>query len=167
MLKNMLLFLLWRNVYKPLYPIHYYMYATAEDVQVGTYPDFWQKGRYRVELTVELPCDLFGVHNALQQLGYRVTDTDQWGRTYHHNQDHNKTVELDEVEDPAASLKLILRYGDVEEAGLVQAEEQLNSLYNRICQMCRDVRDDCDYEPLDLPGCAKIEQYYDSGMERG
>lgn len=142
------------------------MYATDEDVQVGTYADLWQKGRYRVELAAELSYEPDDIDKALEQLGYEAVDADQWGRSYRHSQDHNKTIELDELDDPTAFLKLILRYGDLDEAGVGQAEYQLDSLYNQICQMCRNGYDDSDYDSLDLPICPEIDQYDDLGIEQ-
>jgi len=102
----------------------------------------------------------------LQQLGYGAIDADQGGRSYRHSQDHNKTIELDELDDPTISLKLLLRYSDLDEAGVGQAEDQLDSLYNRICQMCRSRHDDSDYDSLDLPICPEIDQYDNLGIEQ-
>lgn len=136
------------------------MYATAPDIQIGTYPDLWKQGRYRVELATQLPYETADMDSILQQLGYEVVDADQCGRSYRHSQDHNKTIELDELEDPTAFLKLLLRYGDLDEAGVGQAEDQLDSLYNRICQMCRNGYNDSDYDSLDSPIYPEIDHYY-------
>lgn len=142
------------------------MYATAQDIQVGAYPDLWKQGRYRVELAAQLPYETADMDSILEQLGYEIVDADQWGRSYRHSQDHNKTIELDELDDPTAFPKLLLRYGDLDEAGVGQAEDQLDSLYNRICQMCRNSYDDDDYDSLDSPICSEIDQYDNLGREQ-
>jgi len=142
------------------------MYATAPDIQIGTYPDLWKQGRYRIELAAQLPYETADMDGILQQLGYEAIDADQGGRSYRHSQDHNKAIELDELDDPTISLKLLLRYSDLDEAGVGQAEDQLDSLYNRICQMCRSRHDDSDYDSLDLPICPEIDQYDNLGIEQ-
>lgn len=142
------------------------MYGTDEDVKVSTYADLWQKGRYRVELAAELACEPNGIDKALEQLGYEIIDADQWGRSYWHNQDHNKTIELDELEDPTALVRLILRYGDLDEVDIGSAEEQLASLYARIHQMCRDSYDDNDYDCLCQPASVDVDQYHNLYTEQ-
>lgn len=124
------------------------MYAAVSDVEVGTYPDLWQKGRYRVELSTELPFYLADVEAALQQLGYEIIDSDQWGQTHRHRQDSNQIAELDELEEPTEYVRLILRNGDLEEEQTEQAEGQLGSLYDGIYQMCQDICDEYIYEQL-------------------
>ncbi len=135
------------------------MYAEGQDVEVGTYPDLWQKDRYRVELAAGLSCEPADLDKALERLGYEIVDADQWGRSYRHNQDPNKTIELDELEDPAALVRLILRYGDLDEADIGPAEDQLASLYDRICQMCNNRYDNDCYEPLYCSSGLDADQY--------
>lgn len=149
-------FLALRKLYKPTAPIYYCMYVATPDVQIGTYLDLWQKDRYHVELAAQLYCEPNDIDKALEQLGYEIVDADQWGRSYHHNKGHNKIIELDELEDPTALVRLILRYSDLDEADTDQAENQLDSLYTQICQMCKNNYDskyndyDCLYQPADL-----------------
>ncbi len=45
----------------------YCMYATDSDIQIGVYPDLWQKGRYRAELAAQLACDFADVDTALSR----------------------------------------------------------------------------------------------------
>lgn len=144
-----------RNVYKSVAPIYHCMYTAAPDIQVGTYPDLWQKGRYRVELTAQMPCDVEVVDAALQQLGYQVMDTDQWGRTYRHDQQPCRTAELDELEHAGEYVKLILRNADLDELDIGRVEDQLGSLYDRIHQMCQD-RYENGYDAF----------YYSEGLEQ-
>lgn len=155
-----------RKVYKPIAPIYYYMYTDAPDVQIGTYSDLWRKERYRVELTEELLCDPVDVDAALQQLGYDIADADQWGRTYRHSQDHNRTVELDELEDQAEYIKLVLREGDLDELDIDRAEDQLGSLYARLYQMCQGRYDDNGYDPLYHSVDLETDQYRNPDIEQ-
>ena len=148
-----------RKVYKPIAPIYYYMYTDAPDVQIGTYLDLWQKDRYRVELAAQLYCEPNDIDKALEQLGYEIIDADQWGRTYRHSQDHNRTVELDELEDQAEYIKLVLRNGDLDELDIDRAEDQLGSLYARIHQMCQGRYDDSGYGPPDCLVDPEANQY--------
>ena len=113
------------------------MYATASDVQIETYGDLWQKGRYRVELGAELPFDPDDVDNALEKLGYKVIDAGQWGRSYHHGRDQKRSAELDELEEPEISLRLTLRHGDLGEEDIDTAKDQLRELYDGINRMCQ------------------------------
>lgn len=135
------------------------MYATASDVQTGTYPDLWQKGRYRVELSAELPFDPDNIDTALQQLGYHAIDADQWGQSYSHKHNRNLTAEVDEVEGPTAYVRLVLRNGDLDEADIGHSENQLGSFYDRIYQICRSLCDEYDYEPLHCSMCPDGECY--------
>lgn len=121
------------------------MYAAVSDVEIGIYPDLWRKGRYRIELSAELPFDPGDIDTALQRLGYHITDADQWGQSYSHNQDRSRTAELDEVEEQTAYVRLVLRCGDLDEAGINTTEDYLSSLYSRIYQICRRM-DEYDYE---------------------
>jgi len=155
-----------RKVYKPIAPIYYYMYTDAPDVQIGTYSDLWRKGRYRVELTAELSYDPVDVDAALQQLGYDIADADQWGRTYRHSQDHNRTVELDELEDQAEYIKLVLRNGDLDELDIDRAEDELGSLYARLYQMCQSQYEDDAYDPLYRSVDLESDQYRSSNIEQ-
>lgn len=124
------------------------MYATASDIEISTYPDLWRKGRYRVELSADLPFDPYTVEAALQHLGYHIVDADQWGQSYCHNQDRNRTAELDELEDFASYVRLVLWNGNLNEADINAAEDYLSSLYDRICQVCGDHCDGYDYGPF-------------------
>lgn len=135
------------------------MYAEGQDVKVGTYPDLWQKDRYRVELAAELFCEPADLDKALERFGYEIIDADQWGRSYRHNQDRAKTIELDELEDPTALVRLVLRYGDLDEADIGSAEDQLASLYDRIRQMCNNRYDNDCYEPMYCPLGLDTDQY--------
>jgi len=155
-----------RKVYKPIAPISYYMYTDAPDVQIGTYSDLWRQGRYRVELTAELPCDPTDVDAPLQQLGYDIADADQWGRTYRHSQDHDRTVELDELEDPGEYIRLVLRNGDLNEVDIGKAEDELGSLYARLYQMCQGRYDDNAYDPLYRPVDLESDQYRSPDIEQ-
>lgn len=134
------------------------MYAATPDGQIGTYPDLWRKDRYRVDLCVELPFDTDDVDAALQQLGYYIVDAGQWGQSYSHNQDRSRTVELDEVGEQVAYVRLVLRDGNLDEAGINAAEDYLNSLYERIYQICSNRGDEYDYEPLASLTCPEGEQ---------
>jgi len=134
------------------------MYATTPGVQIGIYPDLWRKGRYRVDLSVELPFDPDDVDAALQQQGYHMVDTGQWGQSYSHNQDRTRTAELDEIEEQAAYVRLVLRNADLDEAGINVAENYLNSVYGGIYQVCQSRCDEYDYDPLVLSICPEVEQ---------
>lgn len=123
------------------------MYATTPDVQVGTYPDLWRKGRYRVELTAGLRNGHEDVDAALEQLGYEVSDCDQWGRSYRHREDPERTAELDELEHEASYVKLILREGDLDKEAADRGEEELFSMYERIYQLCLHPDIEEDYHP--------------------
>lgn len=122
------------------------MYAAIPDVQIGTYPDLWRKGRYRVDLSVELPFDPDAVDAALWQMDYHMVDAGQGGQSYSHNRDGSRTAELDETGELAEYVKLVLRNGDLDEAGINAAEDYLNALYDRICESCRSRCKEYDYE---------------------
>ena len=124
------------------------MYAENSHVQVGTYPDFRQKGRYRIELKAESALDMGYIDAALQQAGYEIVDADQWGRSYRHMQDYSRTAELDELEDAAALTRLILRGGNLDEADVSKTEDQLVSLYDKISHTCQSNCGEYCYEPL-------------------
>lgn len=155
-----------RKVYKPCAPIYYYMYTNAPDVQIGTYSDLWQKDRYRVELAAQLYCEPNDIDKALEQLGYEIIDADQWGRTYRHSQDHNRTVELDELEDPGEYIRLVLRNGDLDEVDIDRAEDELGSLYARLYQMCQSQYEDDAYDPLYHSVDLESDQYRSPDIEQ-
>ena len=155
-----------RKVYKPIAPIYYYMYTDAPDVQIGTYSDLWQKDRYRVELAAQLYCEPNDIDKALEQLGYEIIDADQWGRTYRHSQDHNRTVELDELEGPGEYIRLVLRNGDLDEVDIDKAEDELGSLYARLYQMCQSQYEDDAYDPLYRSVDLESDQYRSPNIEQ-
>lgn len=155
-----------RKVYKPTAPIYYCMYTAAPDAQIGTYSDLWQKDRYRVELAAQLYCEPNDIDKALEQLGYEIIDADQWGRTYRHSQDHNRTVELDELEDQAEYIKLVLRNGDLDEMDIDRAEDELGSLYTRLYQMCQSQYEDDAYDPLYRSVDLESDQYRSPNIEQ-
>ena len=119
---------------------------TIPYVQVETYPDLWRKGRYRVDLTAELYLDIDSIDAALEQLDYHIIDADQRGQSYIHNQDRSRTAELDEADEEPAYVKLVLRNADLDEAGINAAEDYLNTLFDRIYQICRCRYDEEDYD---------------------
>lgn len=103
-----------------------------------------------------MPCDVEIVDAALQQLGYQIMDTDQWGRTYRHSQQPGCTAELDELEHGGEYVKLILRNADLDELYIDQAEDQLGLLYDRIHQMCQGRYEgdyDAFYDSMDPEAC--------------
>jgi len=134
------------------------MYSAVSDVQTGTYPDLWRKGRYRVELNAELPFYMEDVDAALQQSGYEAVDADQWGHSYHHKADPQRTAEIDESEARGGYVKIMLRDGGLEGDGIKQAEDQLDLLYDRINQICQS-RSEYLYESLDT-WPQSLDQYY-------
>jgi len=119
------------------------------DTGAEIYPDLWQKGRYRVELNVELQYDLIDVDAALQKLGYDIIDADQWGQSYQDKNNSDITAELDETEADTASLRLTLRYGDLSEQDIESARGQVESAYERIEQICQRRYSQYDYAPLE------------------
>ena len=155
-----------RKFYKPIAPIYYCMYTDAPDVQIGTYSDLWQKDRYRVELAAQLYCEPNDIDKALEQLGYEIIDADQWGRTYRHSQDHNRTVELDELEDPGEYIRLVLRNGDLDEVDIDRAEDELGSLYARLYQMCQSQYEDDAYDHLYHSVDLESDQYRSPDIEQ-
>jgi len=118
------------------------------DAGAEVYPDLWQKGRYRVELNVELQYDLIDVDAALQKLGYHIIDADQWSQSYQDRDNSDITGELDETEADTASLRLTLRYGDLGEQDIESARGQVESIYEKIEQICQRRYSQYDYEPL-------------------
>jgi len=113
------------------------MYGISLDTGAEVYPDLWQKGRYRVELNVELNYDLSEVDAPLQKLGYDIIDADQWGQSYQDKDNSDITAELDETEVDIVSLRLTLRYGDLGEQDIESAREQVESVYEKIGQICQ------------------------------
>jgi hypothetical protein len=142
------------------------MYAAAPDIQIGTYADLWQKGRYRVDLTVELPYDPEDVDVALQKLGYDVVDIDQRGRSYRHRQNPSLTAELDELDDQAVYIRLLLRCGGLSDTDVGQSEDQLSLYYERIHQMCQKGCTDIDSDYLYPLPDAEIDPYYNPDTGR-
>ena len=130
------------------------MYAEAPVAQVGTYPDLWRKGRYRVELKVELTGDYDGVDRALDQLGYEVVDVDQWGRSYRHREGPRRTAELDELEASADRVSLILHQGDLDEAEIPSAEGDLDLEYGKLRALCPGAMNAGDDGYLDAAGAS-------------
>ena len=86
-----------------------------------------------MEMTAELPYDPDDVDAALRKLGYEVVDLDQWGRSYRRRGDPRHTAELDEPEDAAAYVRLILRRGDLEPPEVPDAEHQVELTYAGLC----------------------------------
>jgi hypothetical protein len=125
------------------------MYEISLDTGAEVYPDLWQKGRYRVELSVELQYGLSDVDAALQKLGYNIIDADQWGQSYQDKNNSDITAELDETEADTISLRLIMRYGDLGEQDVESARAQVESVYERIGQICQGHYSQYDYEPLE------------------
>ena len=122
------------------------MYTANPNLEIGTYPDLWRKDRYRVDLTAQLYFDIDSIDAALQQLDYHIIDADQRGQSYIHNQDRSRTAELDEADEEPAYVKLVLRNADLDEAGINAAEDYLNTLFDRIYQICRCRYDEEDYD---------------------
>jgi hypothetical protein len=125
------------------------MYGTSLDAGAEVYTDLWQKGRYRVELNVELKYDLSEVDAALQKLGYDIIDADQWGQSYQDKDNSDITAELDETEADITLLRLTLRYGDLGEQDVESARAQVESVYEKIGQICQRRYSQYDYEPLE------------------
>ena len=119
------------------------------DTGAEVYPDLWQKGRYRVELNVELKYDLSAVDTALQKLGYDIVDADQWGQSYRDRDNSDITAELDETEGDVASLRVRLRYSDLGEQDIEAARAQVESVYEKIGQICQERYSQCEYESLE------------------
>ncbi|GAH83538.1 unnamed protein product, partial [marine sediment metagenome] len=140
--------------------------TAVPDAQIGTYEDLWRKGRYRIDLTVELSYDPEEVDAALQKLGYDIIDADQWGRSYRNRQNPRLTAELDELEEQTAYVKLLLRSGDLNEADIDRSEAQLSIYYDRIYQMCRDSCMDIGYDYLYPPLDLEAEQYWNPDMDK-
>ncbi len=126
----------------------YGLISDVQDVQIGTYPELWLKGRYRVDLYVELPFDADDVDAAMQQLGYHITDAGQWGQSYSHNKHRSHTAELDEAPEQAGYVRLVLRSNGLDEADTEAAENDLSSVYERIRQICDSCCNEYDYESL-------------------
>jgi len=126
----------------------YGLISDDQDVQIGTYPDLWRKGHYRVDLYAELPFDADSVDAALQQLGYHITDTGQCGQSYSHNKYRSHTAELDEAPEQAGYVGLVLRSNGLNEADTEAAENDLSSVYERIRQICDSCCKEYDYESL-------------------
>jgi hypothetical protein len=133
------------------------MYAATPEVQIGAYPDLWRKGRYRVDLVAELYFDPDYLDAALKQLDYHVVDADQRGQSYRHNQDDNRTAELDESEEEGAYVRLVLRDGDLDEADIDAARDYLSSLYERMYQISQEWCDAYDYRPPCCSMCSEAE----------
>jgi hypothetical protein len=125
------------------------MYGTFLDSGAEVYQDLWRKGRYRVELNVELKYDLSAVDTALQKLGYDIVDADQWGQSYRDRDNSDITAELDETEGDVASLRVRLRYGDLGEHDIEAARAQVESVYEKIGQICQERYSQCEYESLE------------------
>ena len=125
------------------------MYEISLDTGAEVYPDLWQKGRYRIELNVQLRYDLSEVDAALQEMGYNTIDADQWGQSYQDKDNSDITAELDETEADITSLRLTLRYGDLSEQDIESARAQVESVYETIERICQRQYSQYDYEPLD------------------
>jgi len=123
------------------------MYAIMPEAEVGVYADHWQKGRYRVELTVELPLDPSDVETALEKIGYQEIDSDQWGQSYRHHQESQKTAELDDILYSETDIKLMLQYGGLEESELDQTKYNLQLEFEQIFDILRDNQDTWEDRP--------------------
>ena len=95
-----------------------------------------------------MPYDICQVNNALGELGYEVIDADQWGQSYRHGQDYDKTCELDELEYGDKLIRLILREADVSEPDITDAENRLIAVYENIYRICQDKTDEYQYATL-------------------
>ena len=105
------------------------MHATAGDARVEVGKDLWQPGRYRAELTAALSYDSGEIDLALQQLGYEIVDSCQWGRSYRHRDNHRREVELDELDDGYGAVRLVLREGDLSVGEANRARGRLRDLF--------------------------------------
>ena len=103
------------------------------DVRIGTYGDLWQKELYRVDLIAEVDRDFDDVDAALEKLGYRQADVNQWGRSYSHTRYPGRTAELDEVADHSPIIRLVLRHGELSEDRIDEAKEELLTEYWYAC----------------------------------
>lgn len=112
------------------------MYAMAPDIQIESRPDLWRKGRYRMELTVELGSPFDEVDATLARLGYEAVDDDQRGRSYHHRTHPHRTAELDEVQYGRIGLRLILHRGDLGTEDVDDAAGELTAVYGKIRSAC-------------------------------
>jgi hypothetical protein len=92
---------------------------------------------------------LVDVDAALQKLGYDIIDADQWGQSYQDKDNSDITAELDETEADITSLRLTLRYGDLSEQDIESARGQVESIYERIEQICQRRYSQYDYEPVE------------------
>ena len=109
-----------------------HMYTTSSEARLEVCEDLWRKGRYRVELTGRLAYAAGDVDAALEQLGYEAIDLDQWGRSYQHREDPSRTAELDELGEGAASVRLVLRQGNLEPSEIAGAKSELDLRYGRL-----------------------------------
>lgn len=127
------------------------MYTATPDIQIGTYPDLWQKGRYRAELGVDVALGFEDVDAALRKLGYEIVDADQYGLSYSHSKDSKRTAEVDQMDEQAEYTRLKLINADLDWASVPAAEDYLVSIYDRICQLVTGPNREFDYKKSNYP----------------
>ncbi len=108
------------------------MYKLVGSPQFSIYPDLWKKDRYRTCLSGMLLSSMAPVDAAIERYGYYMVDADQYGRSYQHAHDKQRTAELDEIDSEGLAVRLILYQNDLDEGGIVAAKEQDVALYREI-----------------------------------
>jgi hypothetical protein len=136
------------------------MYGTAARLKkTGVYPDRWHKDLYRIELRADMPFDIYTVDSALEELGYHITDADQFGWSYGKANYPYSSAELDESDDPPELPQLILEESSLEESQTEWMREQLYSVYENIYEICRKEWYLNDYNQWDEPEDFKFAQH--------
>jgi hypothetical protein len=102
------------------------------DSGVRLSPDRWRRGRYRAELSAYVEDDLEGMDAAVRGLGYEPIDADQWGRSYRHRDDPARKVELDETEDGAGVVRVVLSHEGIERPEAREAADRLREEYEAL-----------------------------------
>jgi hypothetical protein len=112
------------------------MYTKIPEARIETYPDHWRKDHYRIELETELGYSIKDVEEALEELGYEITDSDQWGWSYQKKGTPVENAELDELGGGNPHVKLVLVGHGLEEAQIEPSKTELYALFERIYQAC-------------------------------
>jgi len=105
-------------------------HGVGTGVRTGKDPSHY--GKYQVELEAEIPGNIEPIKEFLESSGYVLVDFDQWGLTYRSSEDPDLSADVDELDDYADNIRLVLRKGSLSKHDIGGARGYLDQIYRRI-----------------------------------